>query len=68
MYALNRSGRPCTCAGVAPGYPQHEAGCGTDYVRPCQHGVLYPESDPRLGEFLQCRDCGLPFDLNGVLL
>ncbi|WP_395704843.1 hypothetical protein [Rhodococcus ruber] len=58
----------CTCAGTAPGYPQHEAGCGTDYERPCQHVRLIPETDPRLGEYLQCAGCGMPFTPNGALL
>lgn len=41
---------PCTCAGTAPGYPQHESGCGqpepddtddeyTDDDAPCPYGV-----------------------------
>lgn len=42
----NRDGRACTCAGTAPGFPQHEIGCGTEdriesYTRCCgwPHGV-----------------------------
>ncbi|MFD6677535.1 hypothetical protein ACFWDA_24640 [Rhodococcus zopfii] len=32
--SMNREGRTCTCAGTAPGFPQHEIGCGTTVVEP----------------------------------
>ena len=30
----------CTCAGTAPGYPQHEEFCGQDDGDPVAHGDL----------------------------
>lgn len=32
--STNRERRTCTCAGTAPGFPQHEIGCGTTAFEP----------------------------------
>jgi hypothetical protein len=44
-------GRPCTCAGTAPGYPQHEPGCGQPEPPEC------PVCDGDLGATAGCLAC-----------
>ncbi len=39
----------CTCAGTAPGYPQHEDGCGQPEIE--EDEVPMPEVEPFIDDY-----------------